>query len=140
MGDALLGPGGGQVKVGQRGLLGVGGGDEDGVEGAALGAPGDGDVVSGGFAEAVQLFGGRGSGAGAWASASARGSPAARASSMQTSVISPARGISATRTAAGRWDINWSCSPRRPAHWVHAQLGAVASERTGVGVLWMVTS
>ena len=59
---------------------------------------------------------------------------------MSTSVISPARGISVTRTAAGRWDINWVCSPRRPAHWVHAQVGAVASERTGVGVLWMVTS
>ena len=59
---------------------------------------------------------------------------------MPTSVISPARGISVTRTAAGRWEINWVCSPRRPAHWVHVQVGAVASERTGVGVLWTVTS
>jgi hypothetical protein len=58
-----MGPGGGQVEVGQRwGVLGggVGGGDEDGVEGAGLGAPSDGDVVPGGVAEAVQLFGGGG--------------------------------------------------------------------------------
>ena len=59
---------------------------------------------------------------------------------MWTSVITPARGISVMRTAAGRWDINWVCSPPRPAHWVHAQVGAVASERTDVGVLWMMTS
>ena len=44
------------------------------------------------------------------------------------------------RTVAGRWDINRVCSPPRPAHWVHAQLGAAASERTGVGVLWTMTS
>ena len=64
VGGALVGPGGGQVEVGQRwGVLAVGfGGDEDGIEGAGLGAPGDGDVVSGGFAEAVQLFGGGGVG------------------------------------------------------------------------------
>ena len=60
MGAALVGPGGGQVEVGQRrGVLaaGVGGGDEDRIQGARLGAPGDRDVVSGGFAEAVQFFG-----------------------------------------------------------------------------------
>ncbi|VBA34166.1 hypothetical protein LAUMK35_05669 [Mycobacterium pseudokansasii] len=48
-----MGPGGGQVEVGQW----AGVGDEDGIEGAGLVAPGDGDVVSGGFAEAVQVFG-----------------------------------------------------------------------------------
>ena len=74
------GPGGRQIQVGQRrGVLavGVGGGEEDGIEGAGLGAPGDRDVVSGGFAEAVQLFGGGGvrRSAVAWASASARGQP-----------------------------------------------------------------
>ena len=47
----------------------------------------------------------------AWASASARGSPAARACSMWTSVISPARGISVMRTAVGRWDINSGVQP-----------------------------
>jgi hypothetical protein len=35
----------------------------------------------------------------AWASASARGSPAARACSMWTSVISPVRGMSVIRFA-----------------------------------------
>ena len=59
---------------------------------------------------------------------------------MWTSVISPARGMSVMRTAAGRWEISRVRSPARPAHWVHAQVGAAASERTGVGVLWMVTS
>ena len=105
------------------------------------GTPGDRDVISDGFTEAVQLFRGDGvGGAGAWASASASGSPAARACSMPTSVITPARGISVTRTAAGRWEINSVPSPPRPAHWLHAQVGAAAKERTGVGVLWMVTS
>ena len=51
-------PAEGQVEVGQRcGLLRV---DEDGIQGAGLGAPGDGDLISGGFAEAMQLFGGGG--------------------------------------------------------------------------------
>ena len=42
-----------------RGVLatGVGGGDENRIQGARLGAPGDRDVVSGGFAEAVQFLG-----------------------------------------------------------------------------------
>ena len=53
-------PAGGQVNVGQGAR--VGGGGEDGVECAALGAPGHGNVVSGGFAQAVQLVGGRGPG------------------------------------------------------------------------------
>ena len=68
MGAAVVGPGGGQVEAGQRwGLLGagVGGGEEDGIQGARLGAPGDRDVVSGGLAEPVQLFGGGGVGGGA---------------------------------------------------------------------------
>ena len=66
MGAALVGP---VPGVGRRrptlrfavGLL-AGGSDEDGIEGAWLGAPRDGDVVSGGFAEAVQLFGSHGVG------------------------------------------------------------------------------
>ena len=40
----------------------------------------------------------------------------------------------------GKLGYQLVCSPGRPAHWVHAQVGALASERTGVGVLWMVTS
>src|ERR1700739_1332404 len=42
--------------------MGVDGGDEDGIQGAGSGAPGDRDVVSGRFAEAVQFFGDNGIG------------------------------------------------------------------------------
>ena len=118
------------------------GGDEDGIEGAGLGTPGDGDLVSGGFAEAVQLLGGGGVGnrRRLRASASSSDSPAASACSMWTSLTSPARGISVTRKVAGRCDVSWCCSPCRPAHRVHVHVGAAASERTGCGVLPMTTS
>jgi hypothetical protein len=54
----VAGSGRGQVDVGQRARTR----NENGVKGAGLGAPGDGDVVTGGFAEAVQLFGPCGNG------------------------------------------------------------------------------
>ena len=65
VGAALVGPGGGQVEVGQR--CGVLAPASVGLRKTAsrvpgCGAPGDRDVVSGGFAEAVQLFGGGGVG------------------------------------------------------------------------------
>ena len=130
VGGALAWPRRRQVDVGQRGVGRSS--DEDGIEGAGLGAPGDGDAVSGDFAEAVQLLGGGGVGvAAASASASASDSPAARACSMWTSATSPARGMSVTRTAAGRWDVNWGAVRCRPSHSVHVQVGALASERTG---------
>ena len=63
VGAALVGPGGGQVDAGQRRgvpTVGSGGGEENRIQGAGLGTPGDADVVSGGFAELVQLFGDHG--------------------------------------------------------------------------------
>ena len=56
VGGPRRGAGRGRSRGGRR-ARSVGRGNEDGIEGAGPGAPGDGDVVSGGFAKAVQLFG-----------------------------------------------------------------------------------
>ena len=48
--------GGRQEEVGDGWDLLVIGSDEDGIDGARLGAPGDGDVVSGGLTEVVQFL------------------------------------------------------------------------------------
>lgn len=58
------GPVGRQVEIRQRRDGLVGGGDENRTESTGLGAPGDGDAISGALTEAVQLFGDGGVGTG----------------------------------------------------------------------------
>ncbi|GFG96180.1 hypothetical protein MTIM_20590 [Mycobacterium timonense] len=64
MDGAPPGPVGSEVEIGQRRGGLVAGSDENRAESAGLGAPGDGDVISGALTEAVQFFADGGVGAG----------------------------------------------------------------------------
>ena len=146
MGGAFAGLGGGQVKVGETRdtlQLSVIGCDEDRIEGAGSRAPGDGDAVADGLAEAVQLLWSHGVGRLGGGGLSERvGERQPGGQSLFDMDVGDQSGAGDLDDAdgGGTLEVNLVSNPPAPAHSVHVHVGVDASERTGAGVLWTMTS